>query len=777
MGLEYDNSAFYYFMISMLSLYLIPGWFYSGKYILSAFIGNSQTSRSTLEKKKEEKMKVNQQGLDKLKTPGFLANLASLMAFSLLFIYLVFQVRGDSAIASFDPYQILSIDRGATDKQIKKAYKLKALEWHPDKNKGEKKAPAEKMFMMVAKAYEALTDDEARANWEKFGNPDGKQSFEMSIGLPTFLMEKDNHNAILVCYLILMVVVIPSVVWAYYRQSQMYGEGNIMYKTYQTYANLLLRPERPAVAKLKTLPELFVTAAEFEGLLATTPEDQVPLQTMFALFNGMAAKRSGSGGDKGNAKKDKGGDKSDKGGGGADAEFMCKPSKWLETARSNSPASYWRVVKGNLILHHHLGRQQLAEVAKAEGPMGAPLPLPDAWNKALDSILLQSKGILDAILAIVSEGKRYESCLEVMHFSQCLTQGLWPGRGGLKESHAPYYQLPHVTSETVSLMAGKKGNFDLKEYLRSGFVTFCEESRKAEPHLTDEELRTMWDNMGPLDVAKLELDPAYEKRGTSGLSDAHRADVDAVLLVLPDVQVDVRHFVHDEDFACEKDTVTLEVKLTRHHMKGSKGKAPPVHAPFFPSAKREEEWWVVLKADDPRFSPWEFVMEKITEQDREVTKEIKFPAPARAGKYKYTVHVISDSYVGLDHEINFDLKVESAAELPEIEDAYKDEDLSTETALEASFGAQNVDSDVSDSDDDGDDDKDSEGKPKAAAAAGAGAGASPKKGSDGLTEAQRKKKEKRLQGKGGGKREGGDEDAVIVEAADADSTTTDEELD
>ena len=34
-------------------------------------------------------------------------------------------MMGDSAIASFDPYTILSIDRGATDKQIKKAYKLK----------------------------------------------------------------------------------------------------------------------------------------------------------------------------------------------------------------------------------------------------------------------------------------------------------------------------------------------------------------------------------------------------------------------------------------------------------------------------------------------------------------------------------------------------------------------------------------------------------------------------------------------------------------------------
>lgn len=36
----------------------IPGWFYTAKYVLSAFNGGEQTSRSTLEKQKEEKMKV-----------------------------------------------------------------------------------------------------------------------------------------------------------------------------------------------------------------------------------------------------------------------------------------------------------------------------------------------------------------------------------------------------------------------------------------------------------------------------------------------------------------------------------------------------------------------------------------------------------------------------------------------------------------------------------------------------------------------------------------------
>lgn len=49
----------------------------------------------------------------------------------------------------------------------------------------------------------------AMENWRNFGNPDGKQPMEVSIALPTFLLEKEHHNTILIIYLIAMVVIIP----------------------------------------------------------------------------------------------------------------------------------------------------------------------------------------------------------------------------------------------------------------------------------------------------------------------------------------------------------------------------------------------------------------------------------------------------------------------------------------------------------------------------------------------------------------------------------------
>jgi DnaJ family protein C protein 3 len=67
-------------------------------------------------------------------------------------------------------YKILGISRTATNKEIKKAYRELALKWHPDKNTGDTKEEAEKMFHDIAEAYEVLSDDELRGKYDR-GEP------------------------------------------------------------------------------------------------------------------------------------------------------------------------------------------------------------------------------------------------------------------------------------------------------------------------------------------------------------------------------------------------------------------------------------------------------------------------------------------------------------------------------------------------------------------------------------------------------------------------------
>ncbi|WP_306353010.1 molecular chaperone DnaJ [Flavobacterium sp. '19STA2R22 D10 B1'] len=67
-----------------------------------------------------------------------------------------------------DFYEILGISKSATAAEIKKAYRKKAIEYHPDKNPGNKEA--EESFKMAAEAYEILSDTDKKARYDQYGH-------------------------------------------------------------------------------------------------------------------------------------------------------------------------------------------------------------------------------------------------------------------------------------------------------------------------------------------------------------------------------------------------------------------------------------------------------------------------------------------------------------------------------------------------------------------------------------------------------------------------------
>lgn len=71
-------------------------------------------------------------------------------------------------MAKRDYYEVLGVDNKAEKKEIKKAYRKKALQFHPDKNPDDKEA--EEKFKEAAEAYEVLHDDEKRARYDRFGH-------------------------------------------------------------------------------------------------------------------------------------------------------------------------------------------------------------------------------------------------------------------------------------------------------------------------------------------------------------------------------------------------------------------------------------------------------------------------------------------------------------------------------------------------------------------------------------------------------------------------------
>jgi len=67
-----------------------------------------------------------------------------------------------------DFYEILGVSKSATPEEIKKAYRKVAIQFHPDKNQGNKEA--EEKFKEAAEAYEILSDAEKRAQYDRFGH-------------------------------------------------------------------------------------------------------------------------------------------------------------------------------------------------------------------------------------------------------------------------------------------------------------------------------------------------------------------------------------------------------------------------------------------------------------------------------------------------------------------------------------------------------------------------------------------------------------------------------
>lgn len=146
------------------------------------------------------------------------------------------KVNSIETIASFDPFQVLDLPTDADDRAIKRAYRRLSLLKHPDKNPDDPLAVQE--FIKLTRAYRILTDEEAKENFRKYGNPDGPGSYHVAIALPKILLEKEHQVQVLFVAFVVLLIIIPGFFYMSLDSSNK-SEGGISLDNKKIYGMLI----------------------------------------------------------------------------------------------------------------------------------------------------------------------------------------------------------------------------------------------------------------------------------------------------------------------------------------------------------------------------------------------------------------------------------------------------------------------------------------------------------------------------------------------------------
>lgn len=177
-------------------------------------------------------------------------------------------ISDTSNIKAFDPFEILDIPHNGTINQIKKAYRHKSMKFHPDRNPNDPDAAAH--FILITKAYQALTDEVSRHNYQKYGNPDGPGIMKVGIGLPKFLVDEDNQILILSLFFLILLVLLPSLFFYFYQKHCKYASNGVLVETLHIITHIMNSSSRT-----KNMPDVLAQVKEFDELCLS--DDDAPV--------------------------------------------------------------------------------------------------------------------------------------------------------------------------------------------------------------------------------------------------------------------------------------------------------------------------------------------------------------------------------------------------------------------------------------------------------------------------------------------------------------------
>ncbi|XP_017776531.1 PREDICTED: translocation protein SEC63 homolog [Nicrophorus vespilloides] len=397
---QYDESGgtFFYFLLSFLALTLIPATLYYWP-----------------RKQKEDPEKVKRQckceqcslKREHMKTaapwkgPKNLFIKFVIILGWIILILIAYKVsQFDYEMSNFDPYEILKVPVGASQAEIKKAYRKQSVILHPDKETGN-----EKEFMRLSKAYQALTDDEARKNWEKYGNPDGPGAMSFGIALPSWIVEKKNSIWVLGLYGLVFMVALPIVVGTWWYRSIRFSGDKVLLDTTQMYYFFFHKtPHMMWKRVIMILAASFEFDKKYNSEIVTRPSDDEEVPQLTKSLPNLGEKNK--------------------------ERPLCFPYS----------------IKARALIHAHLMRVPLnpstLEIDRRYIINKCPYLIQEQVNSVNQLILLAYARRIPKLPSI----ETIENCMRICPM---VVQGIWEVRN-------IFLQLPHITMDNLRYFQNKK---------------------------------------------------------------------------------------------------------------------------------------------------------------------------------------------------------------------------------------------------------------------------------------------------------------------------------
>ncbi|KAF9438192.1 secretory subunit [Entomortierella beljakovae] len=501
----------------------------------------------------------------------------------------------------------------ATPKQIKGAYRSLSKIWHPDKAKAEVREEADAKMAEINKAYETLTDDATRENWEKYGHPDGsRSSMTMSIALPPWLVEAHNNYWVLSAYGIVCGLMLPYFIGKWWYKSGNYTKDKIRTRTMGTFFKKLSETSKP-----KEIVEILAQADEFKEDIEARSSDAAALEALGVEVDKALESRNGE--------------------------------KFEYNSKNTEPVQ----LKVLTLLYAHTLNVSVEDSHLAQDQA-------DIATKTLH--------LINGMIMITTARQWLSVSLFLMDMSQILVQGLY-------FHDSPLQQLPFINADAVKTLKGKNQIKSISQYIeldRADRAALIKEGSTADQI---DQIATVAKQYPELKVIKAFFKVAGDDIITPGSLCTFILKVCAVTPGDPidegfesskSAKDDVNALFEGEVDSEEDEDGNIKTK------KQAKVTAPATHAPYFPGEKKPY-WWVVL--GDHKNNRIVVAPTKVTDiTSTPKTIRIQFQAPPRPGQYYFNLFVKSDSILGSDVTKDMTLNVLDASELPPEPEA--DDDIS-----------------------------------------------------------------------------------------------------